>query len=116
MTPSLRPTTIFLLRPCLPDSPTYNGVVVRPGTGTWQSITSLGKVQRAYFDPVSGQAAYLGLIEEGEAAGSATLRLKIEDKKITEAEWVIAREGAIGPGGTNGGNLYNLAASSPNRL
>ena len=82
---------------------TDNGVVVRPGTGTWQSITSLGKVQRSYFDPVSGQAAYLGLIEEGQATDIATLRLKVEDKKITEAEWVIAREGAIGPGGTNGG-------------
>ena len=51
---------------------TDNGVVVRPGTGTWQSITSLGKVQRSYFDPVSGQAAYLGLIEEGQATGVAT--------------------------------------------
>src|SRR4029079_9443562 len=67
-----------------------------------------GKVQRSYFDPVSGQAAYLGLIEEGQATDVATLRIKVEDKKITEAEWVIAREGAIGPGGTNGGNLYNL--------
>src|SRR5262249_767505 len=76
---------------------TDNGVVVRPGTGTWQSITSLGKVQRSYFDPVTGQAAYLGLIEEGQATDVATLRLKVEDKKITEAEWVIAREGAIGP-------------------
>jgi hypothetical protein len=92
---------------------TDNGVVVRPGTGTWQSITALGKVQRSYFDPVSGQAAYLGLIEErreeGQATGIATLRLKVEDPKITEAEWVIAREGAIGPGGASGGNLYNLA-------
>jgi len=87
---------------------TDNGVVVRPGTGTWQSITALGKVQRSYFDPVSGQAAYLGLIEEGPAIGVATLRLKVEDKKITEAEWVIAREGALGPSGANGSNLYNL--------
>ncbi len=89
---------------------TDNGVVVRPGTGTWQSITALGKVQRSYFDPVSGQAAYLGLIEEGQATDVATLRLKVEDKKITEAEWVIVcGEGAIGPAAMNGGNLYNLA-------
>jgi hypothetical protein len=88
---------------------TDNGVVVRLGTGTWQSITALGKVQRSYFDPVSGQAAYLGLIEEGPAIDVATLRLKVEARKITEAEWVIAREGALGPGGTSGGNLYNLA-------
>jgi hypothetical protein len=87
---------------------TDNAVVVRPGTGTWQSITALGDIQRQYFDPVSGQAAYLGLIEEGQAIGIATLRLKVENREITEAEWVIAREGAIGPSGAPG-NLYNLA-------
>jgi hypothetical protein len=87
---------------------TENAVVVRPGTGTWQSITALGEIQRKFFDPVSGQAAYLGLIEEGQATGIATLRLKVENREITEAEWVIAREGAIGPSGTPG-NLYNLA-------
>ena len=87
---------------------TDNAVVVRPGTGSWQSITALGDIQRKYFDPVSGQAAYLGLVEEGEAIGIASLRLKVENREITEAEWVIAREGAIGPGG-GPGNLYNLA-------
>jgi hypothetical protein len=34
---------------------TDNGVVVRPGTGAWQSITALGDIQRKFFDPVSGQ-------------------------------------------------------------
>jgi hypothetical protein len=88
---------------------TDNGVVVRPGTGTWQSITALGDIQRKFFDPVSGQAAYLGLIKEGQATDIATLRLRVENRQITEAEWVIAREGAMGPSGTAGGNLYNLA-------
>src|SRR4029078_457374 len=86
-----------------------NGVVVRPGTGTWQSITALGDIQRKFFDTVSGQAAYLGLIKEGPATDIATLRLRVENRQITEAEWVIARQGAIGPNGTAGGNLYNLA-------
>jgi hypothetical protein len=88
---------------------TDNAVVVRPGTGTWQSITALGEIQRKFFDPVSGQAAYLGLIEEGQATGIATLRLKVENRQITEAEWVIAREGAIGPSGAPGSNLFNVA-------
>jgi hypothetical protein len=87
---------------------TDNGVVVRPGTGTWQSITALGDIQRKFFDPVSGQAAYLGLIKEGEATGIVTLRLRVENRQITEAEWVIARQGAMGPSGTAGGNLYRL--------
>lgn len=88
---------------------TDNGVVVRAGTGTWQSITAMGSVQRTYFDPVSGQTAFLGLIQEGSATDVATLRLAVVNRKVTEAEWIIAREGAIGPGGTPGGNLYNLA-------
>jgi len=35
---------------------------VRPGTGTWQSVTGLGAVQRRFFDPVTGQAAYSGSV------------------------------------------------------
>src|ERR1700730_16710631 len=44
---------------------TENAVVVRPGTGTWKTVTGLGKLQRRYLDPVSQQAAYFGTIEEG---------------------------------------------------
>src|SRR5579863_6923289 len=43
---------------------TENAVVVRPGTGTWKTVTALGKVQRRYLDPVSGQAGYFGTVEE----------------------------------------------------
>src|SRR5262245_32892679 len=39
---------------------TENAVVVKLGTGVWKSVTGLGKVQRRYLDPVSGQAAYFG--------------------------------------------------------
>src|SRR5690348_628109 len=44
---------------------TDNAVVVRQGTGVWKTVTALGKVQRRYLDPASGQAAYFGLVEEG---------------------------------------------------
>jgi hypothetical protein len=36
---------------------TENAVVVPLGSGTWQSVTALGEVQRHFLDPVSGQAA-----------------------------------------------------------
>src|SRR5437667_5311127 len=48
---------------------TENAVVVKFGTGVWKSVTGLGKVQRRFIDPVSGQAAYFGIVEEG--SGSA---------------------------------------------
>ena len=94
---------------------TENAIVVRTGTGLWKSLTGLGKVQRRYFDPVSGQAAYYGIIEEGSTADIATVRLKVEDKKVTEAEWIISRKTDIGLNGT-GPNLLepeNLVANAP---
>src|SRR5215510_7829125 len=68
---------------------TENATVVKLGTGLWKSVTGLGQVQRRYFDTVSGQAGYFGLIEESNGPAIVTLRLKVENRKITEAEWVI---------------------------
>ena len=94
---------------------TENATVVRQGTGVWKTVTALGKVQRRYLDPVSGHAGYFGIIEEGGAPAVATLRLRVSDRKITEAEWVIARKDAFGPNGP-GGSLFNpdsLIANPP---
>ena len=71
---------------------TENSVVVRPGTGVWKTVTALGKVQRRYLDPVSGQAGYFGIVEEGGKSAIVTVRVKVENRKITEAEWFMARE------------------------
>ena len=100
---------------------TENAVVVRPGTGMWKTITGLGKMQRRYLDPVSGQAAYFGTIEEGEASAIATVRVKVEKRKITEAEWVFAHKGDAGLNGPQvpgqpAGNFFdpdNLAMNPP---
>ena len=94
---------------------TENSVAVRPGTGLWKTMTSLGAVQRRYFDPVTGQAAYFGIIEEGSEKAVVTLRLKVDDRKISEAEWILARKGEWGPNGP-GGNVFNpesLAMNPP---
>jgi hypothetical protein len=78
---------------------TENAINVAPGYGTWQSVTALGEVQRRYFDPVSGQAAYYGSVEEGNSSALVTVRVKVENSKITEAEWYIARENDPGLSG-----------------
>jgi hypothetical protein len=94
---------------------TENAVVVHAGTGAWKSITALGKVQRRYLDPVTGQAGYFGIVEESGTPSVATLRLKVEDRRIAEAEWVIARKDAWGPNAPGGGLVDpdNLAANPP---
>jgi hypothetical protein len=77
---------------------TENAIVRRPGTGVWQSAKALGKLQRTYFDTESGQVGYFGTLEEANGPAIATLRLKVEDRKITEAEWLISRKGDAGIG------------------
>jgi len=100
---------------------TENAINVRPGNGLWKTATALGKVQRRYFDPVSGQAAYFGTIEEGDSTAIVNVRLRVENRKLTEAEWHVARENDPGlsgprqPGGrvVNGYNKEYLAQNPP---
>jgi hypothetical protein len=100
---------------------TENAVVVRLGTGTWKTVTGLGKLQRRYLDAVSQQAAYFGIVEEDSGLAIVTVRVKVEQRKITEAEWLIARKGDPGLNGPQvpgqpAGNFFdpdNLAANPP---
>ena len=95
---------------------TENAVVVKLGSGAWKSVTALGKVQRRYIDAVSGQAGYFGIVEEGATPAIVGLRVRVENKKITEAEWIISRRGDPGLNGPAGGNVFdvdNLIANPP---
>jgi len=95
---------------------TENATVVKLSSGLWKTATALGRVQRRYCDPVTGQAAYFGLIEENGSPAVVTLRLKVDNKKATEAEWVISRKGDPGLNGPAGGNVFdpdNLIANPP---
>jgi hypothetical protein len=91
---------------------TENAINVRPGNGVWKTVTSLGKVQRRYFDAVTGQAAYYGTVEEGSSTAIVTIRVRVENQRLTEAEWYLAREndpGLNGPRqpGRGVANLHN---------
>lgn len=84
---------------------TQNAVDTLPGEGIWASVTGLGALQRRYADPQTGQAVYLGLIGEGRTTAIASLRIRVEDRLISEAEWTIARD--VEP-------FYNVAAFTAN--
>src|SRR5688572_23198586 len=100
---------------------TENAINVRPGNGVWKTATGLGKVQRRYLDPVSGQAAYYGTVEEGSSTAVVTVRVRVENRQLTEAEWYLARAndpGLNGPRqpGRPPANLHNpeyLAQNPP---
>src|SRR5690606_16947221 len=55
---------------------TENAINVAPGRGAWQTVTGLGDLQRRYFDPVTGQAAYYGTVQEGDEAAIVTVRVR----------------------------------------
>ena len=94
------------------------------GNGLWQSMTGLGEVQRRYFDAVTEQAGYFGTIEEAAGPAIVTLRLKVEARRITEAEWVVNRKGDPGLGPLGGGQAdaaywdpaYLAAHAPPERV
>jgi len=93
---------------------TENAINVAPGRGTWQSVTALGAVQRKYYDEVSGQAAYYGTVMEGTETAIVTIRVRVENRMLTEAEWYLARAndpGLSGPRQPGGppANLHNPA-------
>src|SRR4051794_20270629 len=51
---------------------TENAINVRPGQGVWKTITALGRVQRRFIDPVTGQAGYYGIVKEGDEEAIVT--------------------------------------------
>lgn len=72
---------------------TENGADVAAGQGLWSSVTALGKVQRRYYDPVTGQAAYLGTIDEAAGPAIVAIRVGFAGRSIAESEAIITRKG-----------------------
>ncbi len=78
---------------------TENAVVVANGDGFWKTVTGYGVLTRKIADPKSGQAAMFGLVQEGDKAAYVSVRIKVVNRKITEAEWTLGRgrDGASAP-------------------
>jgi hypothetical protein len=72
---------------------TENGVETARGSGLWRTASRLGALQRRYIDPVSGQAAYYGTIEEGAGTALVSIRIRFRGRSIAETEAIVARKG-----------------------
>jgi hypothetical protein len=95
---------------------TENAQLVKLGEGTRKSITSIGNVDRRYYDPVGEQAAFFGVLNEGSDPALTTVRIRVEDRKITEGEWIIARRVAAGINGFDAQGKPQAYAFSPDNL
>ncbi len=73
---------------------TENGDELKLGDGIWKTADSFS-YRQSFVDPASGQAGFFGVVHEA-ATGPAifSLRLKIVNRKITEMETLVARQGS----------------------
>ena len=95
---------------------TQNSVLTPAGAGAWRTVTAIGPVQRRYFDPATGNAAFFGTVTDDGQPAVASLRLRVENGAITEGEWHIAHRGDPGISGEGSDVLFDvdkLIASPP---
>ncbi len=72
-----------------------NDQVLPLGTGEWQIAGSPGKYRHVFSDPESGQVAAITTIAEHGVRAIYVVRLKVENRKISEIETQITRD-AVG--------------------
>jgi hypothetical protein len=71
---------------------TENGVVLPIGTAAWQTIDSLGAFRQYVADPQGHSVGFLGTIMERGHESILSVRLKLSDRVIEEAEQIVVRK------------------------
>ena len=71
---------------------TENGQALKLGDGLWGSASSLGTYKLTFADPEAGQIGFFGVVEENGHPQILALRLKVEDRLISEIETIVARK------------------------
>ena len=70
---------------------TENNVALRVGDGLWRTITGLGDYEMRFADPVTGEVAIFGVVEETTTPAPYALRLKVVRGQVSEAELLVVR-------------------------
>jgi len=75
---------------------TQNAKLTLTDAGVWKTLTALGPLQRRYFDPVTGNALFFGVVTDNGQQAVTSVRIRVENREITEGEWHIAHKGDPG--------------------
>jgi hypothetical protein len=78
----------------------------KPAEGLWSTVSSLGDYKLYVADPKAGQVAFVGLVKENDKTALLSMRLRIENKKITEIESIVVRN-------MMEGNLWTMKTPPP---
>jgi hypothetical protein len=70
---------------------TEDDVVLKLGDGLWATASARGAYTEYFDDPEEGQVAFFGSMQENGHGIALALRLKIENRRISEAESVVVR-------------------------
>ena len=69
-----------------------NAVVIKAGEGLWKTASAAPTTFKIYVpDPISGEVAFMGVMQESDKPIQLGLRLRIVNKQIAQAEHLIAR-------------------------
>jgi hypothetical protein len=80
---------------------TENTTVVHPGEGFWKDVSGYGAAQGRFFDPMNETAAFLGLVKKDGQEVVTSVRIRVAEHKIAEAEWIEGTRGMMGKGNAN---------------
>lgn len=75
---------------------TENNVAMMVGDGLWGTITALGSYDLRFADPLTGQVGFFGTVTETTDTSGFTLRLKVENGLVAEAETLVVRQADSG--------------------
>ncbi len=75
---------------------TENNVPLMVGDGLWGTITGLGDYDLRFADPLTGEVGFFGTVTETTDTSAYTLRLKVENGRVSEAETLIVRQADSG--------------------
>lgn len=73
---------------------TENDVELKLGEVLWKTATGLGTYRLYFSDPQQGQVGFYGTIRENGRPATFVLRLKVENRRIAEAETLVLRGAA----------------------
>jgi len=70
---------------------TENGQALGTGHGLWKTAAANSKFRLYFADPEQGAVGFIGLIMENDSPVPLSLRLKVVNGQVTEAETIVAR-------------------------
>jgi hypothetical protein len=94
---------------------TEDGQRLALGDGFWRTASARGSYKFCMEDVPAGQVAFFGTMREAGHPVSLALRLKIEDRKISEVETIVVRQGMISsrPSDTGATDFEKLGGPDP---